>query len=302
MSGQIISIDWGSTNFRAYRLAEDGTVLDRRALPKGILTVLDGDYESVLRAAIGDWLTDMPEAPILLSGMVGGRGGWVEVPYAETPATLAEIARAMERRTLSDGRSLWFIPGLVSGLATDAPDVMRGEEVQIIGAAPLSGSALVCLPGTHSKWARVEDGKMVDFATYLSGEAFNFLCNHSIVGRLIVDAPFNPVAFAEGVRRSGLPGHFLTHSFNVRALCVTGKLAAADIRAMLSGLVIGHEVRAALGGSSADPIILLGEADLCGLYKTALEAIGGNATLGLADAAALGHARVAQALRLGALP
>lgn len=301
MYGAIISIDWGSTNFRAYRLAEDGTVLDRRALPKGILTVLDRDYESVLRDAIGDWLADTPEAPILLSGMVGGRGGWVEVPYAETPATLAEIAGATVRRTLADGRPLWFVPGLVSGLATDAPDVMRGEEVQIIGAAPLNGSALVCLPGTHSKWVRVEDGKLVEFSTYLSGEAFNFLCSHSIVGRLIVDAPFNPVAFAEGVRRSGLPGHFLTHSFKVRALCVTGKLAAADIRPMLSGLVIGHEVRAALGSAPADPVILLGETELCGLYQTALAAIGGNATLGLADAAALGHARVAQALRLGGL-
>lgn len=301
MPGQILSVDWGSTNFRAYRLAEDGAVLDRRALPRGILSVVEGDYESVLREAIGDWLAEFPDAPVLLSGMVGGRGGWVEVPYAETPATLADIAGATVRRTLSDGRPLWFVPGLVSGLATDAPDVMRGEEVQIIGAAPLSGSALVCLPGTHSKWARVEDGRVVDFSTYLSGEAFNFLCNHSIVGRLIVDAQFNPVAFAEGVRRSGLPGHFLTHSFKVRALCVTGKLAAADIRPMLSGLVIGHEVRAALGASPADPVILLGEADLCALYQTALEAIGGKASLGLADAAALGHARVAQALRLGAL-
>lgn len=299
MPGQILSIDWGSTNFRAYRLAEDGAVLDRRALPKGILSVVDGDYESVLRAAIGDWLAEVPDAPVLLSGMVGGRGGWVEVPYAETPATLADIAGATVRRTLADGRPLWFIPGLVNGLATDAPDVMRGEEVQIIGAAPLSGSALVCLPGTHSKWARVEDGRVVEFSTYLSGEAFNFLCNHSIVGRLIVDAPFNPAAFAEGVRRSGLPGHFLTHSFKVRALCVTGKLVAADIRPMLSGLVIGHEVRAALGASPADPVILLGEADLCALYQTALEAIGGTASLGRADAAALGHARVAQALRLG---
>jgi len=143
---------------------------------------------------------------------------------------------------------------------------------------------------------------VVDFSTYLSGEAFNFLCNHSIVGRLIVDAPFNPAAFAEGVRRSGLPGHFLTHSVKVRALCVSGKLAATDIRTMLSGLVIGHEVRAALGSAPANPVTLLGEADLCGPYQTALAAIGGTASLGLADAAPLGHARVAQALRLGALP
>jgi 2-dehydro-3-deoxygalactonokinase len=299
MSGPIISIDWGSTNFRAYRLAEDGAVLDRRALPKGILTVLDRDYESVLRAAIGDWLADTPKAPILLSGMVGGRGGWVEVPYAETPATLADIAGATVRRTLSDGRPLWFVPGLVSGFASASPDVMRGEEVQIIGAAPLTGSARVCLPGTHSKWARVEDGKVVDFSTYLSGEAFNFLCNHSIVGRLIVDAPFNPRAFAEGVHRAGAPGHFLTHSFKVRALCVTGKLPATDIRALLSGLVIGHEVRAALAEAPTDQVILLGEPDLCALYKTALEALGATATLGSADAAALGHARIAQALPLG---
>lgn len=299
MPGQILSIDWGSTNFRAYRLADDGAVLDRRALPRGILSVVEGAYENVLRAAIGDWLADFPDAPVLLSGMVGGRGGWVEVPYTETPATLADIAGATVRRTLLDGRPLWFVPGLVSGLATDAPDVMRGEEVQIIGAAPLSGSALICLPGTHSKWARVEDGKVVDFATYLSGEAFNFLCNHSIVGRLIVDAPFNPSAFAEGVHRAGAPGHFLTHSFKVRALCVTGKLAAADIHAMLSGLVIGHEVRAALAVAPTEPVILLGEPDLCALYKTALEALGATATLGSADAAALGHARIAEALRLG---
>jgi 2-dehydro-3-deoxygalactonokinase len=148
------------------------------------------------------------------------------------------------------------------------PDVMRGEETQILGALDdLPDSALVCLPGTHSKWARVERGRITGFSTCMTGEMYAVMKAHSILGRMMEEGPADPDAFADGVRRSGEPGGLLHHLFGVRTRGLTGELAAAAAASYLSGILIGHELRAAR--ASADRVHFLGAAALTDRYLAA---------------------------------
>jgi len=287
-----IGVDWGSSHCRAYRLSAAGEILEKRTSDTGIVKLKEGEHEPALRALIGDWLKTYPDAAVILSGMVGGRGGWREVPYAAIPADPAAILTGCTKLTLGDGRPVHLVPGLRRD--GERPDVMRGEEVQILGAA-VTGDATVCLPGTHSKWATVKGGKIVDFATYLSGEIFNLLCQHSIVGRLIVEAPFDEAAFLAGADQAKEPGHFLSHAFTARALAVTDRMPASAIRSYLSGLTIGHEIEAAAPPSGAS-VLLLGNEELCGLYAKLLARKGVTGVPGPAEAATLGHYRIWQAL------
>lgn len=164
-----------------------------------------------------------------------------------------------------------------------------------MGALPDIGSdGLVCLPGTHSKWARVRSGRVEGFATHMTGEAFAALRGHTILGRMMRDGPTDPAAFLRGVGRSGQPGGLLHHLFGVRTLGLFGELAEPEAAGYLSGLLIGHEVRAALpaaapGAPPGGPEVhLIGAPALCALYQRAIEACGGRARVADPDAAARG--------------
>ena len=171
----LIGIDWGTTSFRAYRIDAAGNVLESREAPAGILAVRDRDFAAVLARETGAWLAAEPGVPVVASGMITSRQGWLEVPYRPCPAGSAEIAAALMRHPARP--DLRFVPGL-SFMATDGvPDVMRGEETQILGAlrssvALQSGRHLVCLPGTHTKWVVLEDGVVREFLTSVTGELF----------------------------------------------------------------------------------------------------------------------------------
>jgi 2-dehydro-3-deoxygalactonokinase len=167
---------------------------------------------------------------------------------------------------------------------------MRGEETQIAGVLadmPAATPALACLPGSHSKWARIAGGRIVMFQTYLSGEAFAALRGHTILGRMMREGPIDPAGFDRGVARSGAPGHLLHHLFGVRALGLFGRLGEAEAAGYLSGLLIGHEVRAALPDGGGE-VHLIGAGALCGLYARAIALCGARAVAYGEDAAAAG--------------
>ena len=288
-----IIIDWGTSNFRAYRFDGDA-LIDERRRETGILKVAEGDFEGALRAAIGDWMA--PDVDMLFSGMITSRNGWVETPYALTPAALADLRGQVVERVLSDGARLHFLPGVAQ--QSPQPDVMRGEEIQAFGAIDDHDDAIVILPGTHSKWVTMEKGRIVGFHSAMTGEVFAVLKNHSILGRLI-DAgqtEERPNAFARGVKfaLSDAPGGFLNHIFTARSGALLGALTADEIPDYLSGVVIGHEVRAGLQAAARDRrVVLVGDYKLSDRYVRALAIAGVAAEKGDSRATIAGFRKLA---------
>ena len=286
----MIGIDWGTSQFRAFRFAPNGEILARHSSGHGILDVADGDFAGTLRAELAPWLAD-GETKIIMSGMIGSRQGWVEAPYLPCPAGLANIAAGLIGVPF-DGAEILLVPGLSDRDDSGIPEVMRGEETQVLGAlASIGAAGIVCLPGSHSKWVEVADHRIASYRTYLTGETFAALRAGTILGRMMRDGATDLSTFDRGVARSGEPGHLLHQLFGVRTLGLTGRLADTASAAYLSGLLIGHEVRAAAPG---DEIIhLVGAEPLCELYARAIGGCGGVALMGPADAAALGLTRLA---------
>ena len=286
----MIGIDWGTSSFRAYRIDEAGAAVDRRAAPRGILAVAGGRFAEELRRQVGDWIAE-GERRILLSGMIGSRQGWQEAPYLPCPAGLSEIAEGLAA-IACEGLELRVVPGLASADGAGIPEVMRGEETQILGAlGEIEERALVCLPGSHSKWAELADGRILRFETYFSGELFGALRGHTILGRQMSEAPTDPASFDRGVARAAEAGHLLHQLFGVRTLGLFGRLAEKEAGSYLSGLLIGHEVRAALPANAA-VVHLIGAASLSELYARAIRAAGASAIVHGEDAAERGLARL----------
>lgn len=309
MTAALIGLDWGTTSLRAYLLAADGAILDRRASAQGIMAVAGGDFAGVLAATVGDWRQAHPGIPLLASGMIGSRQGWREAPYCPCPARLADVAAGGAEVRLDDGGSLRILPGLSFVDRDGVPEVMRGEEVQIFGAVGAATErCLVVLPGTHSKWAVVADGRIDAFSTYMTGETFAALRGHTILGRLMEGDGDDADAFAQGVdaaRGMEAAGGLLRRLFSARTLPLFGRLPATGVASYLSGLLIGAEVAGALGwcaaagvNARAAPIVLVGNDVLSRLYAAAMARFDMAATSAPADVAALGQWRVARAAGL----
>jgi len=289
----MIAVDWGTSNLRAYRMNAAGRVMDHVASASGITRVAAGAFPETLMEAVGDWLRD-GERRVVMCGMVGSRQGWVEAPYLPCPASPTAIAGALVEVPFAahPGVQVLLVPGLSSRDASGVPEVMRGEETKLVGLIEeVGGDGLACMPGSHTKWARLEGGRIAGFATYFTGEAFAALRDGTILGRMMRrDGPVDPQGFRRGVARSGDAGHLLHHLFGVRALALFGELDEAAGAGFLSGLLIGHEVRAAM--QDAAQVRLVGDATLVELYATAIRQCGGQAVAVDTDAAAAGLARI----------
>ena len=268
----LIAIDWGTSSLRGARLDASGQVLAAREFPRGILTVPPGQFEAVFNELFGDWM-QAPDALCLISGMAGSQQGWREAPYCPCPAGFAELGQHL----------LWLRPGriaLVPGLsclaegALRTPDVMRGEEVQIFGALRLTqrGSATLVLPGTHSKWVQVQDGQVREFRTFMTGEVFALMSQHSILGKTLdLNGAFDEAVFLQGVAQSQQAGSVLHHLFAVRTLGLFERLSAAQLPSYLSGLLIGEELRTQAASADSAPLILIGSEALTQRYSLALK-------------------------------
>ncbi len=270
MKGDFIAVDWGTTNRRAYRItAGRAAQLERDA--HGILMVAPGQFPNeaaALRARLGD-------LPLLCIGMVGSKRGWREVPYVEAPASLEGVADGV--RWVEPERAA-IVPG-VSSRAMDRCDVMRGEEIQFLGAnaagfAP--DGACLCQPGTHSKWARVVDGRIQEFSTALTGEFFSLLRDHSLLKEVLIGEIQLNTAFREGVRE-GCRQRLLSSLFGARAAHLLGARAPGEGGAYVSGLLIGSDVHSHL--PPANEVYIIGDVPLAPLYAAAVLEVGGTAHL-----------------------
>jgi 2-dehydro-3-deoxygalactonokinase len=296
---KLIGLDWGTTSCRAYLIGADGAVLDRQLDGSGILKA-GGHFGPWLDSMIGGWIATEGAAPVILSGMIGSRQGWKEAAYARCPAGAEDIVKALANIEWGD-----LTNALVPGLATEnagMPDVMRGEETQIFGALALSGErdGLFLLPGTHSKWAEVRNNRIASFRTFMTGEVFGALKEHTILGLLMKDAASDADAFARGVREGAsldTAGALLNRVFATRTYGLMDKLPGTALSDYLSGLLIGAEVAEATR-HTRDAVTIIASPALARRYTDALRLLGHESTLAPEDCVAAGHWRIACAAGL----
>jgi len=278
MTKPFIALDWGTTSFRAYRVSAQGEITDQTAAPEGIMAVMDGKFEDVLEHHIGAWDKTLP---IIASGMVTSRQGWVECPYLDCPAGADELAKAITLHTTTSGRKVHFITGLHHNSTSITHDVLRGEETQVIGSLK-NGATHFVTPGTHSKIIAVENSRIASFATYMTGETFGLYRNHSILGRLMAgDAP-DEATFKQGVEKAFAdPAGILHLLFSTRTLGLFNAIKPESLSSYLSGLLIGQEVaHATKHHSKTANYQVLGSAAVGANYVAALKMAGFNVTLG----------------------
>jgi 2-dehydro-3-deoxygalactonokinase len=312
---RLVALDWGTSVLRAYLLGDGGVVLEERRKPWGIMYLPEGGFVGALQGIAGDWRASAPGLSMIACGMVGSAQGLREAPYIACPAGEDALASALVAVDVSPGSRLHIVPGVKRD--GERPDVMRGEETQLVGALAhtprLAAGALLVMPGTHSKWVRVRDGRIADFRTYMTGELFALLSEHSILGRparmaLAEDASPAAVAFERGV--SAIHRHPDTGAtallFSVRTLVLAGQLRPEDSLEYLSGLLVGDELRCALtsgemspASAGGEPLTLVGDPPLCARYLRALTVYGLDAAPHIEDAAQGGLWRIARRAGLG---
>jgi 2-dehydro-3-deoxygalactonokinase len=292
----LIALDWGTSSLRAYLFDADGQVLATRASPAGIMNLPcsaeQGGFDAAFDDVCGAWLKQAGAVPVIAAGMVGSAQGWLEAPYVDAPASADALVSGIVRVQAACGATLHIVPGVLQ--RGELPNVMRGEETQIFGAlsqdadaanvAESGELALIGLPGTHAKWAVVQAGRIERFHTFMTGEVFAALREHTILGRTMVtpDRP-DTEAFLRGVsiaREKGQAGMLAT-VFSARTLGLTGQLARDEQPDYLSGLLIGHELAgldAVLtqqqSSLAAQSLRLIGNEALCERYRLALAQFG----------------------------
>jgi len=253
-----VAVDWGTTSFRLWLMDRPGAVLAERRSQQGMMEAAKTGFAAVLQSHL-DAVGAAADLPVVICGMAGARQGWVEAGYIDTPARLASILQRAVR--IPDQlRDIRILPGIAQRNPR-APDVMRGEETQLLGALGAAGEALVCMPGTHSKWASVRGGAVERFTTFMTGELFSAVSQQTILSLAVANADeaINTEAFESAVSAAfATPASAANLLFQVRSgqLLFGGSPAAA--REKISGTLIGLELAAALARDSSKDISVRG--------------------------------------------
>lgn len=265
---QLLAVDWGTSSLRGALLDNSGQVLEERSFPRGILTVEPGEFAGVFETCFGDWM-NAAGTFCLISGMAGSRQGWLEAPYCACPAGFGELAAKLA--WIEAGR-IAIVPGL-SCEHDGLPDVMRGEEVQVFGALQLLGrkDGHFVLPGTHSKWVTVRDGRIETFSTFMTGEFYALLRRQSILSRTLphTEPDIEWLAFDQGTDLAMRSTSLLQTAFSVRTLDLFGRMPPISLPSFLSGLVIGEELRARASSATVE-VVVIGSDALNLRYERAL--------------------------------
>lgn len=250
MKNYWIAIDWGTSNFRAF-LMKEHQCLDTVSAQCGLLHVPDRQFAAALKPLIARWLALHPQLPLLMAGMVGSQQGGQEVPYVALPASSRQLAQCTASLKTPWGSPCQIVAGVSGKNEFGLPDVMRGEEIQLLGLAALhpdpQNSQYVILPGTHSKHAELHNGEILRFSTFMTGEIYSVMLSHSLLGRDVPESPEDPRAFALGVTNALHAPHLSNALFSARTLRLNGELTPAQVASYLSGLLIGAELYAVAG-------------------------------------------------------
>ena len=290
----MIAINWGTSNFRAYKLDAAGNVEAERSSVRGAVQVPQGKFLDALMTEVGDWVRD-GERKVLMSGMVGARNGWKEALYVSVPATFDQVVDGVIRLEVKslDAR---IVPGLIGADECGVPEVMRGEETEIFGCqSEIASHTRLCLPGTHTKWVRMQSGRIAAFSTSMTGDLYKAVRESTILRTCTQHEPTDNDAFLLGVARSKQQGELAHHLFGVRTLVLTGAMQESSASSYLSGLMIGHEVNAMT--QKGESVHLIGDPALCSLYAKAMRKSRVNSSVEPAGAALRGLVRIAGRLK-----
>ena len=287
----LIALDWGSTRFRGWLLDANGQALGSFDKELGILKIKDSSFSYIFEKIVKTWFKDHGRLPVIASGMIGSLQGWMEAPYVETPAGIEEFAKHLvyvpsNSNDEYENQSIAIVPGM-NHWDEGVPDVMRGEETQVAGIIwKQKQSGCYVLPGTHSKWVFTKSGRVESFMTFMSGEIFSVMVEHSILGRLMEGEKRDEEAFTNGCNQALNSSHgLLSQLFSARTMGLFQQVEAKGIHSFLSGLIIGSEIKEGISRSfqnsnfSETKVKLIGEISLCALYKKAFEIAGVQAKL-----------------------
>ena len=300
MAGAFLAVDWGTTQVRAWVIEPVPVERPPITFPLGVSRLKSGEaaarFRDEIRPALG-----AEALPAILCGMIGSNLGWTPVPYLDCPTDLAALGQSLAP---APGDPLaWIVPGLRGPGVAGAPDVLRGEETQVLGwlaadRARMRGQHVICLPGTHAKWVLVEDGRIIRFVTAMTGELFDVLTHHSV---LRSDGRADDLeAFRKGVGAAGDGGGLAARLFSARARVVGAGAPAAETASYLSGLLIGAEITGVaplLGAETKGPVMVIGEPELCDWYLKAFASLGRAAMAHDGAEAVLGGLCALQAAR-----
>ena len=272
-----IGVDWGTSNVRAWGIASDGSVLAEASSDKGMSKLDPAGFEPALLDLVSDWLPQERPTPVIACGMVGARQGWIEVPYRDIPCKPI-LHGEMGHPEARDPR---LVVSVLPGVRQTHPgaDVMRGEETQIAGllSEEPSFEGVICLPGTHTKWVRVNAGEIVGFQTFLTGELFDLIGTHSVLRHSLDGAGWDEGEFAKGVEASiADPASLAARLFSIRAEGLISGLGPAAARSRLSGVLMGAELAAARQHWHGRDVLIVGDNLQAALYGKALRSLGAS--------------------------
>ena len=277
----LIAADWGTSNLRIWGIDHRGQVIDTINNGKGMSSLIPSEFEPYLISLIESWLPKEGNAkcPIIICGMAGAKNGWKEAAYLKAPCPPINKKKIIQVETEDQRISVSIVPGIMQ---TAPPDVMRGEETQIAGYLSKNPDfdGIICLPGTHTKWAHISANEIVSFKTFMTGEIFLSLSERSILKTSVQSNDFDSTSFLEAFEDTySNPALLSSKLFGLRAADLLENTSTKFLKSKLSGYLIGCELAGAKSYWLGQNIIMIGNNDLCILYQKALKKLGINTTI-----------------------
>ena len=274
-----IAVDWGTTHMRAWAIGEEDNVLAFRESNEGMKDLQQNQFEPVLLKLIESWLDDTKVTTVIACGMVGSKQGWVETPYLKTPCVPIDNQQLAIATTKDNRIKVNFVPGVMQN---NLADIMRGEETQIAGFINKNPdfNGVVCLPGTHTKWVNVKEGQITSFKTFMTGELFGVISNHTLIRHSISIKGWNQAGFEAGIHEGfNKPGSIASDLFSLRAESIVNDLDRDEARSTLSGLLLGVELNWAQSYWENNNVTIIGSQLLSNNYHQGLKILGGKSQL-----------------------